>query len=533
MHPLPNRIELTGRGVRQVEQMLGVHPLYSVQHSGIASQVLRSIEALHLFKRDRDYIVHDDRVVLIDGHTGRPNYGSRYSDGVHQAVEAKEGVPITPGSRVMAEIACQRYFKLYRRMAGMTATTNGRREEFREVYGMEVLEVEPRVKPRLEESPPLVYKTRAAKIAAIVEDVVETHATGRPVLIGTPTIEEADDLGGMLAERGIDPQILHAKYHAREAEIIAAAGQKGAVTISAKMAGRGTDILLGEGVADLGGLHVIGTERNDSQHIDQHLRGRAGRQGHRGSAQFYVSLEDSLILRFGGASIAVFMERLGLEEDVPLEHSWVTTSINNAQRKVEGYNRDQRMRSYDLDGAVDKQRRYLYGFRNGVVRGRDLADDVAVMVRNFVARMVQAHMPDARDSTSWRTDLLAGAFAEVSPAFQDRSLAGLRTMKWREASDRLVDELRDGYGERVGQLGSRGMTHLMQRNFLNAVDQAWAEHLRRLDDLQQEKGLRVHVEEDQLHWYTLASSQSFADTLAQIERGYLRTLGYVPIEQEA
>src|SRR5450830_558953 len=363
---------ITEDGVSKVEKIIGMGNLYDPSNYLYIHALNQALKAHHLFKKDVDYIVKDGEVLIVDEFTGRILQGRRYSEGLHQAIEAKENVKIMEENQTLATITIQNYFRMYEKLSGMTGTALTESEEFRHIYKLETVVI-PTNKPMIRnDMPDLIYKSEAAKFEAVVEDIRERYESGQPVLVGTISIEKSELLSRMLQTRGVPHQVLNARYHEKEAEIIANAGQQKTVTISTNMAGRGTDIVLGEGVIALGGLHVLGTERHEARRIDNQLRGRSGRQGDSGSSQFYLSLEDDLMRRFGGSNIAGIMERLGLEEDVPLEHGLVNKSIENAQTKVESHNFDIRKHVVEYDDVMNKQREVIYGERTKILSTDDL-----------------------------------------------------------------------------------------------------------------------------------------------------------------
>ncbi|HRR92064.1 MAG TPA: preprotein translocase subunit SecA, partial [bacterium] len=354
---------LTEAGVRKVEKMLNIDNLYEVGDIDYPSYLMAALKAKELFKKDVDYVIKDGEVIIVDEFTGRLMYGRRYSDGIHQAIEAKEGLKIRQEAQTLAYITLQNYFRMYKKLAGMTGTAATEADEFLKIYGLEVIVV-PTHKPMIRiDYPDAVYKTEKAKVRAIINEIAELYKMGRPVLVGTRSIEKSELLSSMLKRLGIPHQVLNAKYHEKEAEIIANAGQKGSVTIATNMAGRGVDIVLGDGVVELGGLHIIGTERHESRRIDNQLRGRAGRQGDPGSSRFYISLEDELMRLFGSDKIRGVMDKLGVDEDQPIEHSIISKAIENAQKKVESYHFDIRKQLLEYDDVMETQRKVIYGER--------------------------------------------------------------------------------------------------------------------------------------------------------------------------
>src|SRR5436190_3992702 len=378
---------LTEDGIAKVERWTGIKNVYELEHVDEDHQINQALKAYTLFKRDRDYLVKDAEVIIVDEFTGRQQPGRRWADGLHQAVEAKEGVKVQQETQTLATITYQNYFRLYKKLAGMTGTAVTEAEEFDKIYKLQVVVI-PTHKPMIrEDNPDLIYKTEDAKFKAVADEIQETAGTGRPVLVGTVSVEKSERLARLLEKRGVPHEVLNAKQHEREALIVAKAGQAGAVTIATNMAGRGTDIVLGEGVADAGGLHIIGTERHESRRIDNQLRGRAGRQGDPGSSRFYISLEDDLMRIFGPAAerIGSLMDRPEVE---PIEHKWVARSIENAQKKVEGMNFDTRKHVVEYDDVMNKQRAIIYGERQKVLEGADTRQNILDYTRQIIDRGV-------------------------------------------------------------------------------------------------------------------------------------------------
>ncbi|RMF86616.1 MAG: preprotein translocase subunit SecA, partial [Nitrospinota bacterium] len=378
-------VTLTEEGVARVEKLLHVDNLYDPANIETLHHVNQALKAHVLFKRDVDYVVKDGQVIIVDEFTGRLMPGRRYSDGLHQALEAKERVKVANENQTLASITFQNYFRMYEKLAGMTGTADTEAEEFHEIYGLDVVVI-PTNRPLIRYNyPDVVYRTEREKFQAVVEEIIELHRQGRPVLVGTTSIEKSERLSRMLKARGIPHHVLNAKHHEKEAEIVAQAGQRGAVTIATNMAGRGTDIVLGEGVAQLGGLHIIGTERHESRRIDNQLRGRAGRQGDPGSSRFYLSLEDDLLRIFGSDRISGIMNKLGMEEGVPIEHKMITRAIENAQRKVEGHNFDIRKHLLEYDDVMNKQREVIYEQRRQILKG---GPELREMLLEFLEEVV-------------------------------------------------------------------------------------------------------------------------------------------------
>ncbi|GJM70197.1 hypothetical protein HMSSN036_24130 [Paenibacillus macerans] len=387
-------VALTEKGVAKAERAFGVDNLYDQKHVTLNHHVVQALKANVIMRRDVDYVVTGDEVLIVDEFTGRLMAGRRYSDGLHQAIEAKEDIKVQNESMTLATITFQNYFRMYRKLAGMTGTAKTEEEEFKKIYGLEVLQI-PTNKPNQRvDMPDVVYKSVDGKFKAVVEEIVKRHKNNQPVLVGTVSIENSERVSEMLKRKGVQHKVLNAKYHAEEAEIISRAGQAGAVTIATNMAGRGTDILLGEGVADLGGLHIIGTERHESRRIDNQLRGRAGRQGDPGSTQFYLSLGDELMKRFGADNVLNMMDRLGFEEDQPIESKMITRAIESAQKRVEGNNFDVRKVVLQYDDVMNQQREIIYKQRRELLESENIKQIVLDMIKPVIERVVEAHTAD-------------------------------------------------------------------------------------------------------------------------------------------
>ncbi|RLC36551.1 MAG: preprotein translocase subunit SecA, partial [Candidatus Nealsonbacteria bacterium] len=389
VHEKEKAITITEEGVSRIEGLLQIKNLYDEKNMNVQHHIIQALKAQRLFKRDVDYIVKDGEVIIVDEFTGRLMFGRRYSDGLHQAIEAKEGVVIARENQTLATITFQNYFRLYKKLSGMTGTAKTEEEEFIHIYNLPVVVIPPNKKLIRNNYPDVIYRTEKEKFKAVIKEIVEVHKMGRPILVGTVSIDKSETLSRLLKKENIGHNVLNAKNHEREAEIIAQAGQGKNVTISTNMAGRGTDIVLGEGVAKLGGLHVIGTERHESRRIDNQLRGRSGRQGDPGSSRFFLSLEDDLMRLFGSDKISGIMEKLGMEEDVPIEHPLVTRSIESAQKKVEGRNFEIRKQLLDFDNEMEYQRKVIYEQRRMVLESKDVKEHILEMVKDTIENILK------------------------------------------------------------------------------------------------------------------------------------------------
>lgn len=431
---------LTEAGIKKAENLLKVEYLFDVKNMSIAHQILQSLKALHLFKRDVDYVIKDGEIIIVDEFTGRLMTGRRYSDGLHQAIEAKEKVKIREESQTLATITFQNYFRLYNKIAGMTGTAKTEEAEFWKIYGLEVLVIPTHRQMVRKALPDVIYKSKKEKFKAAADEIAELNKKGQPTLVGTVSIEHSELLSDILTRRGIPHQVLNAKQHEKEAEIVSQAGQKGRVTISTNMAGRGTDIVLGEGVVELGGLHVIGTERHESRRIDNQLRGRAGRQGDPGSSRFYVSLEDDLMRLFGSDRIANIMGRMGIEENTPIEHPLITRAIENAQKKVEQYHFSIRKQILEFDDVMNKQRDTIYSLRRRILEGKELKEKIK--------EMMSQEFPEQAESFNREYDIREKEIGpEIMRELERVVMLRVIDQKWIEQLDNM-DLLKDGIGLR-------------------------------------------------------------------------------------
>ncbi len=502
---------LTEMGIKKAEKMLGIESLYDVAHMDIAHQIVQSLKARHLFHKDTDYVIKNDEVIIVDEFTGRLMFGRRFSDGLHQAIEAKEGVQIREESQTLATITFQNYFRMYEKLAGMTGTAKTEEAELWKIYGLEVIVV-PTNRPLIRTSySDVIYKTEKEKFRAAADSIEDLYKQGRPVLVGTRSIEKSELLSEILRRRGIPHHVLNAKNHEKEAEIVAKAGQKKAVTISTNMAGRGTDIVLGEGVAGMEGLHVIGTERHESRRIDNQLRGRSGRQGDPGSSRFYVSLEDELMRLFGSERIAGMMDRLGIEENIPIEHGLITRAIENAQKKVEQYHFNIRKQVLEYDDVMNKQREAIYGLRRRILEGRDLKEKIFEMMDDVISGLAGAFVPNKASPDEWDIDGLIKAINEIVP------IQGLDTLKQikkkEEIEESLVKTLHDAYETKESLLGPEHMRELERLVMLRVLDSKWIEQLHNMDALREGIGLRAYGHRDPLIEYKIEGYGMFNDMM--------------------
>ncbi|RME89316.1 MAG: preprotein translocase subunit SecA [Candidatus Hydrogenedentota bacterium] len=520
---------LTETGIAKVEKLLGVDNLYSPQNVDLVHHVHQALKAHKLFERDVDYVVQNGEVIIVDEFTGRLMEGRRYSDGLHQALEAKEHVPIKQENQTLATITFQNYFRMYEKLAGMTGTADTEAEEFKKIYNLEVV-VLPTNKPLARiDYPDKVYRTVKEKFNAIAEEVKECYLRGQPVLLGTVSIENSEKLSALLKQKGIPHAVLNAKYHEKEAEIIKEAGQKGRVTIATNMAGRGTDIVLGEGVRELGGLHIIGSERHESRRIDNQLRGRAGRQGDPGSSRFYLSLEDDLMRIFGSDRIAPIMQRLGMEEGEALEHKMVTKAIERAQKRVESHNFEIRKHLLEYDDVMNTQRNYIYSIRREILKNESVSDLIQDFIREAVEATVQTFLPGRRYS-EWDTEGLSEWMKtefEIDFQLTEDEIASLKP---EQIVEKAVDAVLKKYHEKREQAGDQNFNILEKMIALQVIDQKWKDHLYALDHLREGVWTSGYAAKDPIVEYRFQSFQMFEDMLMSIKQDITEFLFKVEVE---
>lgn len=505
---------LTDEGIGELERKLGIDNIYEAGRIDEVHHIEQSLKAEALFRKDRDYVVRDGEIIIVDEFTGRLMPGRRYSEGLHQAIEAKERVEIRQESLTLATITFQNYFRLFKKLGGMTGTALTEAEEFAKIYDLEVVLV-PTHRPMVrKDMNDLIYKTTEGKYRAVAREVAERHAKGQPVLIGTVSIEKNEALSAELTKLKVPHELLNAKNNESEATTVAAAGQKGAVTLATNIAGRGTDIMLGEGVAELGGLHVIGTERHESRRIDNQLRGRAGRQGDPGSSQFYVSLEDDLMRIFGGERIAGLMETLGLDEDTPIENAIVSRSLESAQKKVEGHNFDQRKNLVEYDDVMNKHRTAIYKRRRAALENADLRPEIKDMVQAELEMIVAAHT-DQRTGVVDREKIIE-ATGNIMPlsAGQQKVIidAGIH-----EIGKVLEDLANANYDAKIKEQGEEHMRIAERLTYLRVLDNAWIEHLEAMDSLRNGIGLRAIGQRDPLVEYKSEAYKMYRSLIAAMD----------------
>ena len=521
---------LTEMGVKKVERMLNIEYLYDIQHMDLAHQITQSLRARHLFEKNVDYVVKDGEIIIVDEFTGRLMQGRRYAEGLHQAIEAKENVQVRQESQTLATITFQNYFRLYDKLAGMTGTAKTEESEFWKIYGLEVLVI-PTHKPMIrEDMSDVIYKNKRAKFRAVIDEIADWHKNGRPLLVGSISIEDSELISQMLKRRGIPHHVLNAKQHEREAEIISQAGQKGNVTISTNMAGRGTDIVLGEGVAEIGGLHVIATERHESRRIDNQLRGRAGRQGDKGSTRFYVSLEDNLMKLFGSNRIASMMERLGIEEDTPIEHGLISRAIANAQNKVEQYHFSIRKQVLEFDDVMNKQRETIYALRRRTLEGRDLKAKVLEMMGQVVKEQTGMFLSEKIHPDEWDYDGLINSFNEIIPIQGLDKVKDVRDLN--EVRESLFSTLSQAYAVREQDISPEHMREIEKLVMLRVIDTAWIEQLHNMDSLKEGIGLRGVGGRDPLVEYKIEGYAMFNEMMAGVREEIIKMIFRVQVAEE-
>jgi preprotein translocase subunit SecA len=560
-------IQMTEDGIDKVEQLLGVQNLYAPENMELSHYLENAMKAQFLFARDDQYVVTDGEIIIVDEFTGRMMPGRRYSEGLHQAIEAKEGVRVQRENVTLARITFQNYFRLYSKLAGMTGTAMTEVDEFRRIYNLDVVPI-PTHRPMVrQDTSDYVFKSEDAKLNAVVEEIRELNQQGRPVLVGTVSIEKSELLAERLAKAGVKHDVLNAKQHEREAAIIAQAGRPGAVTIATNMAGRGVDILLGGNAAGLtddilhsqgverttatedqleaasreaneicardkkivvglGGLHILGTERHEARRIDNQLRGRAGRQGDPGSSRFFVSLEDDLMKRFGGSSIAGLMNKLGLEEDVPLEHSWVNKAIENAQTKVEAFNFDIRKHVVEYDDVMNRQREVIYTDRRKILADENLRAMIEEWVAEELAGLVATFLP-GEDTSAWDYEGLHAELRKLLPLPEDLTVEELEEHQGEALMEFLQDTAARIYDAREQQFSPDLMRILEQQWMIHVIDRLWIQHLTAIDDVREGIGLRAYGQRDPLVEYKVEAASMFDDLLETIRHDVVYAIYHV------
>ena len=575
---------LTEKGTIKAEKYFGLENLADPENMEIAHHINQALKANYIMKRDIDYVVKDGQVIIVDEFTGRLMYGRRYSDGLHQAIEAKEGLEVKSESKTLATITFQNYFRMYEKLAGMTGTAKTEEDEFKEIYGMDVVEI-PTNKPVIRKDyPDVVYKTERAKFKAIVEEIKEKHKIGQPVLVGTISIEKSEVLSSMLKKEGIKHNVLNAKYHEKEAEIVAQAGRFGAVTIATNMAGRGTDIVLGgnpeylakmelkkkgyteetislvdsfietddeevlkareeykklyekfkketeeeaKKVVEVGGLHIIGTERHEARRIDNQLRGRAGRQGDPGSSRFYISLEDDLMRLFGGDRVKALVDSLNMDEDEPLEHNLLTKSIESAQKKIESNNFSIRKHVLQYDNVMNKQREVIYGERRKVLEEKNLKEDILSMVKNVIESAVDTYTRQSQDPKEWDVEGLVNYLEKIFLPKDGLNIDEINPLTKEKLVEKLYDIAKDRYDKKEQEIGTETFREIERIILLQVVDRKWMDHIDAMDQLRQGIGLRAYGQEDPVRAYQNEGFDMFEEMIHSIQEDTVKYLYHI------
>ena len=519
----------TDSGVAKVEKMLGISNMFDNDHLDLNHLVIQALRARFMMHRDKDYVVKNGEIVIVDEFTGRLMFGRRYSDGLHQSIEAKENVKVQGESKTLATITFQNYFRMYDKLAGMTGTAKTEEDEFNKIYKLDVYVI-PTNKPAIRRDlPDVIYKTKNAKYRAVVREVKKRHATGQPILVGTTSINQSEILSQLLDKENIVHNVLNAKYHEKEAEIIKNAGQKGMVTIATNMAGRGTDIKLGPGVAELGGLMIIGTERHESRRIDNQLRGRAGRQGDPGTTQFFLSLEDDLMRIFGSENISKFMDKLGMDEDEPITAKMITRSIEKAQKKVESHNFEIRKYVLEYDDVMNQQREVLYSQRRQVLTADSLRDTIMGMVDDIIHEGLDKYANEKLYPEEWD---FAGLLSQMQQYFVPKnatSVEELENLSRVEVQDKLKQIAVDLYEERLKEIGEQTMKELEKAIMLRVVDSKWMDHLDAMDALKEGINLRAYGQKNPLVEYKFEAYEMFEEMIESIKRTVVTFLYHIQV----
>ena len=526
-----NAVLLTEDGIVKAEKYFGIENYADSQNLELQHYVTQALKANYTMKADKDYMVKDNEVVIIDEFTGRLMEGRRYSDGLHQAIEAKENVKIQRESKTLATITFQNYFRMYAKLSGMTGTALTEENEFREIYNLDVIVI-PTNKPvqRIDQSD-MVYKNQSGKYKAIVEEIVKSHEKGQPVLVGTASVDKSEYISSLLKKRGIKHQVLNAKYHAQEAEIISHAGELGMVTIATNMAGRGTDIKLGEGVREAGGLKVLGTERHESRRIDNQLRGRSGRQGDPGESIFFISLEDDLMRIFGSEKIQGIIDKLGLEETEAIESKMVTKAIENAQKKVEGNNFDIRKNLLGYDDVMNLQREVIYRQRTEVLEGKNLKEQIEGMIQEVISDAVNSHLSGDVQDIEAEIKTLLQSLKEICLPHGIVTVQELADLSNEQIKDKLTETVMNIYKGKELEFGEEQLREIERVVLLRVVDQKWMAHIDNMDHLKQGMGLRAYKQQDPIQAYQMEGSAMFEEMIEGIKLETVKFLFHVRVER--
>ena len=527
-----NSVMLSEEGVERAEKAFGIDNYADAEHLELQHYITQALKANYSMRRDKDYMVKDDQVIIVDEFTGRLMEGRRYSDGLHQAIEAKEGVKIERESRTLATITFQNYFRMYKKLSGMTGTALTEENEFREIYALDVIVIPTNRDVARIDSTDLIYKNTNGKYNAIIDDIVESNKKGQPVLVGTVSIEKSEILSDLLKKRGVPHKVLNAKYHEQEAEIISHAGELNSVTIATNMAGRGTDIKLGEGVKEVGGLKIIGTERHESRRIDNQLRGRSGRQGDPGKSAFYISLDDDLMRIFGSERIQGLMDKMGLEEDEVIDNKMVTKSLENAQKKVEGNNFDIRKSLIGYDDVMNMQREVIYNQRLEVLEGKDLKDQILQMVTAVVTTAVNTHLNGVTENYEEELEKLIKYLEELCLPVNKVKVDDIKDLSTDGIIEKLLEILKATYDAKEAEFGLEQFREVERVILLRVVDQKWMDHIDSMDHLKQGIGLRAYKQMDPIQAYQMEGSEMFDEMIQAIQLDTVKFLFHIQVRRE-
>ncbi|MBU3195078.1 preprotein translocase subunit SecA [Clostridium algidicarnis] len=526
-----NSTILSEEGVKKAEKYFRLENYADAQNMEIQHHITQALKANYAMRRDKDYMVKDGEVVIVDEFTGRLMEGRRYSDGLHQAIEAKEGVKVEKESKTLATITFQNYFRMYNKLSGMTGTAQTEEVEFREIYGLDVIAIPTHMPIKRVDYPDTIFKSVKGKYNAIIKDIEESYKLGQPVLVGTASIEKSEVLSALLKKTGVPHQVLNAKYHEREADIVSHAGEKGLVTIATNMAGRGTDIKLEDGVPEIGGLKIIGTERHESRRIDNQLRGRSGRQGDPGSTRFYLSLEDDLMRVFGSEKLQGLVDKIGLGEDDPIESKMVTRAIENAQKKVEGNNFDVRKTLLGYDDVMNQQREIIYRQRTQVLEGETLKEQIQDMIKDVINNAVDSHLSGVEDTFKEDIKNLINFMEDLYVPHHLVRAEDLELLSNEEIKEKYLSIAHNIYEEKEKDFGHESMREIERVILLRVVDTKWMDHIDNMDHLKQGIGLRAYKQQDPTQAYQFEGSTMFEEMIHNIKHDTVRYLLQVQAER--
>ncbi|AVP60874.1 MULTISPECIES: preprotein translocase subunit SecA [Clostridium] len=526
-----NSAMLTDDGVNKAENFFKVDNYADAENMEIQHHVVQALKANYVMKKDKDYMIKDGEILIVDEFTGRAMEGRRYSDGLHQAIEAKEGVRVERESKTLATITYQNYFRMYNKLSGMTGTAQTEENEFREIYGLDVIVIPTHEPIARIDNADVVYKTEKGKFKAIVDEIVERHEKGQPMLVGTVSIEKSEMLSSMLKKKGVPHQVLNAKYHEKEADIISHAGEYGMVTIATNMAGRGTDIKLTKEAEEAGGLMIIGTERHESRRIDNQLRGRSGRQGDPGESRFFVSLEDDLMRIFGSERMQGIVDKLGLGEDEAIESKMVSSAIESAQKKVEGNNFDIRKTLLQYDDVINKQREIIYKQRSEVLEGEDLKNQITDMMKDVVYTAVNSHISGVEEEFETELQNLINYLEDICLPKGVVNVKEISNLSDQEIKEKLLETVENIYSHKEKEIGEEQIREIERVILLRVVDTKWMDHIDDMDHLKQGIGLRAYRQQDPVQAYQFEGSEMFEEMIYNIKVDTVRYLFHVEIEK--